>query len=170
MDLASVPEITPTRFDVTDVAGFKAHLTEHGFAVVKCAAGQLPLILPAAGTVPPSLINLVCSLLRREAVTPEELIHARELLWSHFEGTEPGLERMQQTKPVGWKRNDVTTWTQGIDGEGKVGAYGEGAMTSTTHCVSRPPLCTAVSHQSAFPCPLTPRRAPPHPTLLLPVI
>ena len=35
MDLARVPEITPARFDVTDVAGFKAHLTEHGYAVVK---------------------------------------------------------------------------------------------------------------------------------------
>jgi hypothetical protein len=42
MDLASVPEISPERFDVTDVAGFKAHLTEHGYAVVKCAVTSPP--------------------------------------------------------------------------------------------------------------------------------
>jgi hypothetical protein len=131
----------------------------------------------------------------REAVTPDELAHARELLWSHFEvamppqshsdatsyilyaplmkytkwrlndstahgyfeGTESGLERMQQNKPVGWKRDDVTTWTHMINGEGKVGTYGEGGMTSTAHCVrrstcptrhlcrcSQPPTVTAV--------------------------
>lgn len=82
----------------------------------------------------------------REAVTPEELVTARELLWDHFEGTEPGLERMQQHRPVGWKRDDVTTWTQGIDGQGNVQTFGEGAMTSTTHCVgipSSPPLSRA---------------------------
>jgi hypothetical protein len=45
MDLASVPEISPERFDVTDVAGFKAHLTEHGYAVVKCAVTSPPLLL-----------------------------------------------------------------------------------------------------------------------------
>jgi hypothetical protein len=41
---------------------------------------------------------------------------------------------MQQTRPVGWRRGDPTTWRQGMDGDGKVGTYGEGAMTSTTHC------------------------------------
>jgi hypothetical protein len=35
MDRASIPEITPVRFDVTDVVGFKSHLTTHGYAVVK---------------------------------------------------------------------------------------------------------------------------------------
>jgi hypothetical protein len=44
MDLTSVPEISPIRFDVTDVAGFKAHLTEHGYAVVKCAAPARRLV------------------------------------------------------------------------------------------------------------------------------
>jgi hypothetical protein len=70
----------------------------------------------------------------REAVTPEELEHARNLLWSHFEGTEPGLDRMRQAKPTGWQRGEPTTWTQGVDGDGVVQTYGEGAMTSTTHC------------------------------------
>jgi hypothetical protein len=42
MELAAVPEITPQRFDVTDVAGFKAHLTEHGFAVVNASAPAYP--------------------------------------------------------------------------------------------------------------------------------
>ena len=35
MDRASIPEITPVRFHVSDVVGFKSHLTEHGYAVVK---------------------------------------------------------------------------------------------------------------------------------------
>ena len=35
MDRASIPEITPVRFDVTDAVGFKSHLTTHGYAVVK---------------------------------------------------------------------------------------------------------------------------------------
>ena len=30
MDISDIPEITPERFPVEDVAGFKAHLTEHG--------------------------------------------------------------------------------------------------------------------------------------------
>ena len=90
-----IPEITPERFDVEDVAGFKAHLTEHGYACV------------------------------REAASPAELEHARELLWQHLEGTEPGLDQMKQVRPTGWSRGDPTTWTNG---------HGDGAMTSTTHC------------------------------------
>ena len=90
-----LPELIPERFDVQDVAGFKAHLTEHGYACVKNAA------------------------------SPAELATARELLWQHLEGTEPGLERMQQARPLGWRRGDPKTWTQG---------HGDGAMTSTTHC------------------------------------
>eukprot|EP01043_Picozoa_sp_COSAG02_P069353 COSAG02_NODE_11847_length_1643_cov_1.474093_3_plen_39_part_01 len=32
-----IPEVSPIRFDVTDVKGFKQHLAEHGCASV-CAA------------------------------------------------------------------------------------------------------------------------------------
>ena len=131
MDLALVPEITPTRFDVADVDGFKAHLTEHGYAVVKCALPPSP----AAAATPPHTAGGD----RREAVTPEELVHARELLWRHFEGTEPGLERMQQSRPVGWKRDDPKTWTHVVDAQGKMSSYGNGGMTSTAHCVSPAP-------------------------------
>tara|TARA_B100000676_G_scaffold307134_1_gene364892 strand:- start:135 stop:1067 length:933 start_codon:yes stop_codon:yes gene_type:complete len=34
---------------------------------------------------------------------------------------------MTQTRPIGWKRNDVTTWVEG---------HGDGLMTSTCHCDS----------------------------------
>jgi hypothetical protein len=92
---------------------------------------------------------------RREAVTPDELVHARELLWQHFEGTEAGLEHMQQTRPVGWRRGDPTTWRQGVNADGEVGTYGEGAMTSTTHCEAmwyvrtRPGISVALPRRTA---------------------
>eukprot|EP01052_Picozoa_sp_SAG31_P046873 SAG31_NODE_9140_length_1328_cov_1.030919_2_plen_189_part_00 len=50
-----MPELTPPRFEHTDPAAIKAHLKEHGFAVVANAA------------------------------TAAELEHARELLWTDLE-------------------------------------------------------------------------------------
>lgn len=54
-----------------------------------------------------------------------ELAHARDLLWEHLEGRE--CPQMTQLRPVGWKRDDVTTWVEG---------HGDGLMTSTCHCDS----------------------------------
>ena len=76
-----VLEVSPVRFDVADVAGFKAHLDEHGYACVK------------------------------EAASPAELARARDLFWNHLEGKDCPL--MRQTRPVGWRRDDVTTWVEG---------------------------------------------------------
>lgn len=51
-------ELTPPRFDADDAAGIKAQLDQEGFA---CIA---------------------------DCLNPEELDHARDLLWNHLEGTE----------------------------------------------------------------------------------
>jgi len=59
----------------------------------------------------------------KEAATPEQLEHARELFWQHLEGKDCPLQR--QTRPVGWNRHDVQSWKEG---------HGDGLMTSTTHC------------------------------------
>ena len=98
---------------------------------------KVPCALLVARFCGHCLTLVFTSVHHREALTPDELVHARELLWGHFEGTEPGLDRMKQPKPHGWKRGDPKTWTQGIDGKGNPMVYGEGAMTSTTHCVRR---------------------------------
>ena len=55
----------------------------------------------------------------------DELEHARDLLWNHLEGRE--CPQMTQTRPIGWKRDDVTSWVEG---------HGDGLMTSTCHCDS----------------------------------
>gem|GEM_PF-2012434 len=60
-----------------------------------------------------------------ECLNAEERDYARDLLWNHLGGDE--CSQMTQTRPVGWKRNDVTTWTRG---------HGDGLMTSTCHCDS----------------------------------
>jgi len=60
-----------------------------------------------------------------DCLNVEELDHARDLLWNHLEGIE--CPQMRQTRPIGWKRDDVTTWTRG---------HGDGLMTSTCHCDS----------------------------------
>ena len=60
-----------------------------------------------------------------ECLNAEERDHARDLLWNHLEGDE--CPQMTQTRPIGWKRDDVTTWTRG---------HGDGLMTSTCHCES----------------------------------
>ena len=45
-----------------------------------------------------------------ECLNAGELEHARNLLWQHLEGDE--CPQMTQTRPIGWKRNDVTTWVE----------------------------------------------------------
>ncbi len=60
-----------------------------------------------------------------DCLNAEELVQARELLWNHLEGTE--CPQMTQTRPVGWRRDDVSTWVEG---------HGDGLMTSTCHCDS----------------------------------
>lgn len=87
-----MPEITPTRFDVADVAGFKAHLTEHGYAVVKCvpwipettslasglAAAAWPTLAAAADTPGPPRA-LTASLVMPTASPPAPRTIARML-------------------------------------------------------------------------------------------
>ncbi len=60
-----------------------------------------------------------------ECLNTDELVYARDLLWQHLEGRE--CPQMTQTRPVGWKRDDVKTWVEG---------HGDGLMTSTCHCDS----------------------------------
>ncbi len=60
-----------------------------------------------------------------DCLSAEELDHARDLLWNHLEGIE--CPQMTQTRPIGWQRDDVTTWVKG---------HGDGLMTSTCHCDS----------------------------------
>ena len=101
-----VPEVTPPRFDVTDVDGIGDHLAAEGFAVVKAAA------------------------------TATELDLARSLLWQHLEGRDDGSagallgsvgvgpNRRPQGRPTGWLRSDPTTWRVG---------HNDGLLTSSTH-------------------------------------
>ena len=103
---AVVPEVTPPRFDVTDVDGIGDHLAAEGFAVVKAAA------------------------------TATELDRARSLLWQHLEGRDDGSagallgsvgvgpNRRPQGRPTGWLRSDPTTWRVG---------HNDGLLTSSTH-------------------------------------
>ena len=49
-----IPELQPTRFDVEDAEGIRAHLKDYGFVAIKDVAGEA------------------------------ELEHARGLLWSHL--------------------------------------------------------------------------------------
>lgn len=88
-------EVTPPRFYAAAAVGIKAQLDVEGFV---CVA---------------------------DCLNPEELDHARDLLWNHLEGSE--CPQMTQTRPVGWKRGDVSTWVKG---------HGDGLMTSTCHCDS----------------------------------
>ena len=92
MEDTAIPEVAPARIDVGDSAAIRASLEEHGYACV------------------------------REAVSADELAHARDLLWHFLEGHE--TPRMVQTRPVGWKRGQPATWVEG---------HGDALMTSTTH-------------------------------------
>ncbi|HEU4578541.1 MAG TPA: phytanoyl-CoA dioxygenase family protein [Polyangiaceae bacterium] len=94
---AGIPELSPTRLDPSDRAGIQAHLDQHGFACV------------------------------RSALSPPELERAEDLLWRHLEGVEEATQRMAQRRPIGWRRGQPATWTEG---------HGDGLMTSTTHCDS----------------------------------
>ena len=92
MEDTAIPEVAPARIDVGDSEAIRASLEENGYACV------------------------------REAVSADELAHARDLLWHFLEGHE--TPRMVQTRPVGWKRGQPTTWVEG---------HGDALMTSTTH-------------------------------------
>ena len=92
MEDTAIPEVAPARIDVGDSAAIRASLEENGYACV------------------------------REAVSADELAHARDLLWHFLEGHE--TPRMVQTRPVGWKRGQPATWVEG---------HGDALMTSTTH-------------------------------------
>jgi len=117
-----VPEYTPIRFDVSDVAGFKSHLDEHGCEhhhQLRCSPRGLHrhhLRQPVDNRARDADACV------KEAASPAELEHARDLLWEHLEGRDSPL--MRQERPVGWKRDDVSTWRDG---------HGDGLMTSATH-------------------------------------
>ena len=85
-------ELAPPRIDVHDSVAIRASLEKYGFACV------------------------------RSAVTADELVHARDLLWKFLEGYE--APHMTQQRPVGWRRGQPTTWIEG---------HGDALMTSTTH-------------------------------------
>ena len=71
----AVSELTPTRFELSDTEGLSAHLDEHGYVCV------------------------------RQAVSPEQLDRARELLWQHLEGA-----AAVQYEGLRWDRSDPATW------------------------------------------------------------
>jgi hypothetical protein len=111
-----IPEISPVRLDHTDFAGIQRELAEQGFACIK------------------------------ECLNAEELEIAREMLWQHLEGAEtpqtlPDGECHRRERPVGWKRDDVTSWTEG---------HGCGLMTSTVHCDAMWYTRTRVGVNSGF--------------------
>jgi hypothetical protein len=60
---------------------------------------------------------------RSGALSPGELEQAEVLLWAHLEGTEAATQRMSQTRPLGWRKGEPTTWLEG---------HGDALMTSTT--------------------------------------
>jgi hypothetical protein len=47
----------------------------------------------------------------KEAMLPHEVKEGRRLLWQFLEGNEQPL--MTQTRPVGWKQGQPTTWVEG---------------------------------------------------------
>jgi hypothetical protein len=80
---SGIPEVSPRRLDLSDRAGIRAHLEEHGFACV------------------------------RECMSQPELGRAEDLLWKHLEGVEEASQRMAQRRPFGWQRGQPTTWLEG---------------------------------------------------------
>ena len=106
-----IPELHPTRFDLEDTVGIKAHLQAEGFAVVGDVAGQA------------------------------ELEHARDLLWAHLEGQDcPRMQQARpkgwrRGEPATWrafrgKGFDAPTSVEPFYG---VSHSDAGLMTSTTH-------------------------------------
>ena len=164
-----VPEVTPRRIPHTDAAGIKAELDEQGFACVRrqpaivlrsrrrvyrapraCKRQRAcePLSRPRTARRDRGLT--LCLLQVKECLNPEELEHARELLWQHLEGRETPQTMPPQTdsspgqrreRPVGWDRNDVSTWVEG---------HGCGLMTSTAHCDSMWYVRTRVGVNAGF--------------------
>ena len=86
-----VPELAPTRFELSDVEGLSSHLDQHGYVCI------------------------------RQVVLPEQLAHARDLLWQHLEG-----KAAVQYEGLRWDRSEPTTWHD-------FGSYRDGLMVSTAH-------------------------------------
>jgi len=61
----------------------------------------------------------------KEAMLPHEVEEGRRLLWQFLEGNEQPL--MTQTRPVGWKQGQPTTWIEG---------HGDHLISCTAHCDS----------------------------------
>ena len=93
----AVPELTPTRFELSDTEGLSSHLDEHGYVCV------------------------------RQAVSPEQLDRARELLWQHLEG-----KGSVQYEGLRWDRSDPSTWCDFGHGVGRA-QYRDGLMVSTAN-------------------------------------
>lgn len=75
-----IPEVSPIRFDVADVKGFKQHLTEHGcaFAVspaLRCLHFPFFHSLQKLVTRPP---EMYCVLDQREWLTNDSLTRAEQ--------------------------------------------------------------------------------------------
>ena len=94
----AVPELTPTRFELSDTEGLSSHLDEHGYVCV------------------------------RQAVSPEQLDRARELLWRHLEG-----KGTVQYEGLRWDRSDPATWRDFGHGAGGRAQYRDGLMVSTAN-------------------------------------
>lgn len=89
----TVPELTPERCDYTDCQLIQQKLAEDGYAVIKAVA------------------------------SPQELEHARELLWeNHLHNR------------LGWDRKDPQTWTDSPGVIDPVFPYADGIMVSSAHC------------------------------------
>ena len=104
-----MPEIAPDRLDGDDTDGIRRSLEEHGFACVRCA--RLPTPPPTHHSQLPPRRRPWLTTARREALSPAELEHAESLLWQHLEGDES--PRMNQRRPIGWKRGQPQTWLEG---------------------------------------------------------
>jgi hypothetical protein len=123
---------------------------------VVAAVPLVPELRPAARFAPGDAAGIREHLERegyalvRDAASPAELERARGLLWSHLEGAD--CPRVQQPRPVGWRRGDPRTW-QALPGPSAphhvVPHSDAGLMTSTTHCDclwhvrTLPGVCTA---------------------------
>ena len=83
---------------------------------VVAAVPLVPELRPAARFAPGDAAGIREHLERegyalvRDAASPAELERARGLLWSHLEGAD--CPRVQQPRPVGWRRGDPCTWQE----------------------------------------------------------
>jgi hypothetical protein len=114
----AVPEFAPERINVSDVDAIRASLDEHGYV-------RPPSLLPPCPLACTVVIIMTCrrrarslarSLFRplqacvKDVASEAELQTARDMLWEHLEGRSEPL--MRQSRPVGWKRGEPTTWIE----------------------------------------------------------